>query len=139
MNNNNDNHNLYGTAHIDEILRNEAKQNIKENWRKLDKTTKVTKLAEYSRKVGQEQNMNDEETINLSKYLIESLDRTRLISVKDVIYDNKTGDIENIPCLHITGPNKYTLKRVEKRASTLKALGPRKSKKKEKIEVINNN
>lgn len=139
MNNNNDNHNLYATAHIDEILRNEAKQNIKETWRKLDKTTKVTKLAEYSRKIGQEQNMNDEETINLSKYLIESLDRTRLISVKDVIYDNKTGEIENIPCLHITGPNKYTLKRVEKRGSTLKALGPRKSKKKEKIEVINNN
>tara|TARA_B100000767_G_scaffold257843_1_gene266044 strand:+ start:566 stop:1006 length:441 start_codon:yes stop_codon:yes gene_type:complete len=126
---------------IDEILKKETTQNNKQTWRKLDNTTKVNKLTEYSKKLGKEKKMDEEEISNLSKYLISALERKRLISVKDVIYDNKTGAINKIPCLIFSQSQSknYTLKRVEKRTSTLKSLNLGKTKKNsEKIEVVNN-
>ena len=55
---------------IDEILKKETTQNNKQTWRKLDNTTKVNKLTEYSKKLGKEKKMDEEEISNLSKYLI---------------------------------------------------------------------
>ncbi|NBO70125.1 hypothetical protein EBV26_06510, partial [bacterium] len=44
---------------------------------------------------------------------------------KDVVYDKTTGTITSIPCLiYHAGFKKFTLKRCEKRQSTLKSLAP---------------
>ena len=44
---------------------------------------------------------------------------------KDVVYDKTTGTIVSIPCLiYHAGFKKFTLKRCEKRQSTLKSLAP---------------
>lgn len=117
---------------IDAILEKEATRNTKENWSKLDKTTKVNKLTEFANRVAEERKLTPEDATNLGKYLADALERKRLSSVKDVVYDNETGEINKIPSLTFssTSTRKYTLKRVEKRASTLKSLGTGKGKRK---------
>lgn len=132
---------------IEEILEQESNRNNKETWAKLDKTTKIQKLANYSTFIGNEKQLGASDIQELSKYLADALERKRLLSVKEVIYDNEIGEIVKIPCLSFTSnaTKKYTLKRVEKRASTLKALGPGKSKRKsdksdkiDKIDIVMN-
>jgi len=60
----------------------------------------------------------------LKKYLEESLDKKKLQCVKDVQYDKTTGKIKSIPNLHFNiATRKFTIKRNEKRVSTLKSLG----------------
>ena len=115
---------------IDEILVKEATLNTKATWTKLDKTTKVNKLMEYANRVAEEKELSHEDATNLQKYLSDALDRKRLSSVKDVVYDNETNKIQKIPSLifSMTSTRKFTLKRVEKRASTLKSLGKGKGK-----------
>ena len=59
----------------------------------------------------------------MKKYLLTALDRKRLTSLKDVQYDKEKGTIKNIPMLHFnTTTRKFTLKRNEKRTSTVKHL-----------------
>ena len=126
---------------IDKILEQEATRNNKETWSKLDKTTKISKLIHYANKIGTEKEFSKEDNDILSNYLIASLERKRLLSVKDVIYDNVNGEIKNIPSLIFssTTTRKYTLKRLEKRTSTLKSLGQGKGKKKVgKIDMVRN-
>lgn len=132
---------------IEEILEQESNRNNKETWAKLDKTTKIQKLANYSTVIGNEKQLGTSDIQELGKYLADALERKRLLSVKEVIYDNEIGEIVKIPCLSFTSnaTKKYTLKRVEKRASTLKALGPGKSKRKsdktdksDKIDIVMN-
>ena len=63
--------------------------------------------------------MND-----LKQYLTLSLDKKKIQHVKDVLYDKATGKIKAIPSLHFNpATRKFTLKRCEKRVSTLKSLG----------------
>ena len=132
---------------IEEILEKESNRNNKETWAKLDKTTKIQKLANYSTVIGNEKQLGASDIQELGKYLADALERKRLLSVKEVIYDNEIGEIVKIPCLSFNSnaTKKYTLKRVEKRASTLKALGPGKSKRKsdksdksDKIDIVMN-
>jgi len=60
----------------------------------------------------------------LKHYLTDSLDKKKLQHVKDVLCDKVTGKITGIPTLHFNpATRKYTLKRAEKRVSTLKSLG----------------
>ena len=114
-------------------------KDYKETWSKLDKTTKINKLSVYASNVGSEKNLTEEDITLLSKYLVACLERKRLLSVKDVVYDNEIGEIKNIPSLAFSSSTtrKFTLKRLEKRVSTLKSLGPGKVKGKKKIGKIN--
>lgn len=124
---------------IDEILQQETNRNNKETWIKLDKTTKIQRLTNYANRVGNEKGLCEKEIEELGQYLADALERKRLLSVKEVIYDNIKCEITKIPCLSLstTGNKKYTLRRIEKRASTLKALGPGKTKKKtDKIDMV---
>ena len=115
----------HARSDIDKILDQEATRNNKETWSKLDKTTKINKLVGYANKIGTEKKFSIDDIDILVKYLIASLERRRLMSVKDVVYDNIVGEIKNIPSLVFSSSSsrKYTLKRLEKRTSTLKSLG----------------
>jgi hypothetical protein len=128
--------NLSITDNIDNILQNERNINLKEPWNKLDKTVKISKLCEFVDTIVNENNkLTSSENIKLKEFLIHCLDQTKLHKVKDVTYNKETGKIEQITLLYFNDVNrKFTLKKHEKRQSTLKSLGPKTRKKTNKIE-----
>ena len=111
-------------ANIDLFLEKESNLNKNEPWNKLDKTDKIKQLTEYVNTSASNFSLNPTEMADFKSYLIDSLDKKKLQHVKDVQYDNQTGKILNIPNLHFnTTSRKFTFKRNEKRASTVKSLG----------------
>jgi hypothetical protein len=118
-------------ANIDMFLDKESKLNKSEPWNKLNKTAKITQLNEYVDLISTEHKLSVEEVDVLKGYLTEGLDKKKLQHVKDVQYDKATNKIKLIPCLHFNPvTRKFTIKRQEKRVSTLKSLGTGKPKKK---------
>ena len=110
---------------IDDILENEKNANKSDPWNKLDKSAKVGKLKEFATRHGQKENHSDQEITALYQFLVSALEQKKLMRAKDVIYDKTTGTITSIPCLiYHAGFKKFTLKRCEKRQSTLKSLAP---------------
>ena len=102
----------------------ETEMNVSKNltWTKLDRGDKLKKLKEYSTNYIIKNNL-DIETDVLYQYLVNSLDRNRLQKIKEVTYDKNTGIIEFIPNLVFNSKtNKFTLKRSDKRTSTLSSL-----------------
>jgi len=110
---------------IDNILENEKNANKSDPWNKLDKSAKVVKLKEYATRYGKEQDCNEAEITGLYRFLLANLEQKKLLRAKDVVYDKVTGIVTSIPCLiYHAGLKKFTLKRCEKRQSTLKSLAP---------------
>lgn len=118
---------------IDDILENEKNANKSEPWNKLDKSAKVGKLKEFATIHGKKENYTETEIVGLYQFLINALDQKKLMRAKDVVYDKISGTITSIPCLiYNTAFKKFTLKRCEKRQSTLKSLAPMTSMSKKK-------
>jgi hypothetical protein len=110
---------------IDDILENEKNASKSDPWNKLDKSAKVGKLKEFAMRHGKNENHTDQEITVLYHFLVSALEQKKLMRAKDVIYDKTTGSVTSIPCLiYHTGFKKFTLKRCEKRQSTLKSLAP---------------
>lgn len=110
---------------IDDILENEKNANKSDPWNKLDKSAKIGKLKEFATRHGKTENHTDQEINSLYQFLVGALEQKKLMRAKDVIYDKTTGSITSIPCLiYHAGFKKFTLKRCEKRQSTLKSLAP---------------
>jgi len=110
---------------IDDILENEKNANKSDPWNKLDKSAKVGKLKEFAARHGKSENHTEQEIASLYQFLVGALEQKKLMRAKDVIYDKTTGTITTIPCLiYHAGFKKFTLKRCEKRQSTLKSLAP---------------
>ena len=77
---------------------------------------------------------------DLLNFLSTNLDRKRLLKAKEVLYNKDTGKILSIPSLiYNTGAKKFTLKRCDKRQSTLKSLAPKKNKNKKNDKIDINN
>jgi hypothetical protein len=110
---------------IDDILENEKNANKSDPWNKLDKSAKFGKLKEFALTHGKKENYSEQEVAALYQFLISAVDQKKLMRAKDVNYDKVTGAITSIPCLiYHAGFKKFTLKRCEKRQSTLKSLAP---------------
>ena len=113
------------TTNIEQFLKRESAQNIKKPWNKLEKSTKRNKLSKFV------ETFPTKHKEILKQYLYQCLERKKLQRTKDVIYDMNTGKIDKIPGLSFNkNANKYTLRRVDKKGSTLKSLAPKKKKKK---------
>ena len=109
---------------INSFLEKESTNNKSESWNKLDKTGKIKLLNVYVDGLSVVHNLTSNDAADLKAYLIDSLDKKKLQHVKDVVCDKVTGKIISIPTLHFNITNrKFTLKRAEKRVSTLKSLG----------------
>ena len=132
LNNNNNNVQQTSSAiNIDSFLDKETKISNTEPWSKLNKTIKIAKINNYVDTLINENNLSAQEVKTLKQYMLNCLDRKKLQCVKDVIYDKTTGKIKSIPCLIFNQTTrKFTLKRSDKRVSTLKSLGPGKTRKK---------
>lgn len=117
---------------IDSFLEKEKNINKKEAWNKLNKTTKLKLLYDYAETLGKEYQLTTIQIKPLKAYLKNCLDRKQLQHVKDIVYNKDTQKITSIPNL-IYKENKFTLKRSERRVSTLKALSLPKTGKKKKV------
>ena len=109
---------------INTFLEKETTNSKSESWNKMDKTGKIKLLNEYVDSIIEKHNLETNDITELKKYLIDSLDKKKLQHVKDVHCDKSTGKILSIPTLNFNSTTrKFTLKRCEKRVSTLKSLG----------------
>jgi hypothetical protein len=109
---------------INTFLEKETTNSKTESWNKMDKTGKIKLLNEYVDSIIEKHNLETNDITELKKYLIDSLDKKKLQHVKDVHCDKSTGKILSIPTLNFNSTTrKFTLKRCEKRVSTLKSLG----------------
>ena len=109
---------------INNFLEKETTNSKSESWNKMDKTGKIKLLNEYVDSIIEKHNLEPTDITELKKYLIDSLDKKKLQHVKDVHCDKITGKILSIPTLNFNSTTrKFTLKRCEKRVSTLKSLG----------------
>jgi len=115
-------------SNLEKFLETEKINNSNEPWCKLNKTIKYKKLIEFVEIYKGEKNIDESECKLLAAFLKDSLNKKKLLRVKDVIYDKENGIIKEIPALSYTKSNKhFTLKNMDKRVSTLKSLAPKKS------------
>lgn len=116
-------------SNLDIFLEGEKKSKNSEPWTKLDKTTKLLKFAEFVEEYCEKNEYNSNDKKELLSFLSNNLDRKRLLKAKEVIYNKETGKIDSIPSLLFNSTSKkFTLKRCDKRQSTLKSLAPKKNK-----------
>ncbi len=114
-------------SNIDDFLEKERTQNKEDQWVKLDKTMKMKKVSAFVETYASENCLCLKDKNALYEFLTSSLDQKKLFKTKEVLYDKVTGTIKSIPCLVYcpTSVKKFTLKRCEKRQSTLKSLAPK--------------
>lgn len=125
-------------SNLDSFLEEEKQTSSNEPWIKLNKTTKLIKFQEFVEKYSIDNKLNQDETTDLFKFLSTNLDRKRFLKTKEVNYDKDSGIIISIPSLFYNSSNKkFTLKRSDKRQSTLKSLAPKKTKNKKNIDINN--
>ena len=112
---------------IDTFLEKERTQNKEDQWTKLDKSMKISKITAFVENYSDHNNLNEKDKQFLSEFLIYCLEQKKLIKTKDVIYDKVSGIIISIPSLLYTPTSvkKFTLKRCDKRPSTLSSLAPK--------------
>jgi len=125
-------------SNLDSFLEEDKQTSSNEPWIKLNKTTKLIKFQEFVEKYSIDNKLNQDETTDLFKFLSTNLDRKRFLKTKEVNYDKDSGVILSIPSLFYNSSNKkFTLKRSDKRQSTLKSLAPKKTKNKKNIDINN--
>ena len=90
-------------------------------WNKLDKTTKLKHLKEFSVKYSQDNELTEDAYNALNQFFIDSLNRKRFQRAKDVQFNIDEQCIESIPCLvYNRNMNMFTLKLAEKQNTTAK-------------------
>ena len=114
-------------SNIDDFLEKERTLNKEDQWVKLDKSMKMKKMSVFVETYATENNLCMKDKTALYEFLTSSIDQKKLTKTKEVVYDKLTGTIKSIPCLvHCPASiKKFTLKRCEKRQSTLKSLAPK--------------
>ncbi len=112
---------------IDSFLEKERTQNKEDQWTKLDKSMKISKITAFVEYYSNDNNLNEKDKLFLYEFLLYCLEQKKLIKTKDVIYDKVNGIITSIPSLLYTptSAKKFTLKRCEKRPSILSSLAPK--------------
>lgn len=122
-------------SNIDKFLEEEKNTNKNGPWCKLDKTVKIQKMMLYVDEYKKTNNLDEEETLILVKFLKDCLDRKKLQRVKDVNYDKVEGIIKEIPVLAYNKINRhFTLKNMDKRVSTSKNLSKKTQSIKNKVQ-----
>jgi hypothetical protein len=112
---------------IDSFLEKERTQNKEDQWAKLDKSMKMSKIMTFVESYSSENKLGEKDKMLLHDFLLYCLEQKKFTKTKDVVYDKVSGTITSIPCLLYTPTlcKKFTLKRCEKRPSTLSSLAPK--------------
>ena len=115
-------------TNVNDFLEKEKQQHVGEQWCKLDKTSKMQKIRIFIDKYADDNNLTAKDTKSLLEFLTTSLNQKKLSKTKDVVYDKSTGLIKSIPCLLFNQTQrKFTLKRTEKRQTTMRAVGAKRA------------
>lgn len=115
---------------LDDFLKRETAMNKLEQWTKLDKTVKISKLQEYAIRLNERYELTNDESGKLRTYLIFCLERKYFMKMKDVSYDRENGAIIDIPNLEFNDETRtFAYKKTDKPNScTLKSLAPKKNR-----------
>ena len=114
------------TENIEQYLEKEKELDNSKPWNKLNKFSKLQKLNQYCKEYGEENKLSEEEIKEMMKYLRSCLERKKLTRQKDVTYDMEKNKIKLINGLtYNKSNNRFTLKRQDKKTSTLKCLAPK--------------
>ena len=138
-------------SNVEKYLDHERSRKTTDLWGKLDKTVKLSKLNAFAQKYIHDNGLPESELTQLVTFLTTCIDHKKIVKTKDVVYDKVSGMIISIPILtHVTSgsilpvttgsgssPIKFTLRRCEKRPSTLKSLPHGHSKFINKMEPTN--
>lgn len=121
-------------SNVEKYLDHERSRKTTDLWGKLDKTVKLSKLNAFAQKYIHDNGLPESELTQLVTFLTACIDHKKIVKTKDVVYDKVSGMIISIPILtHVKScdrdvaaisgsPVKFTLRRCEKRPSTLKSL-----------------
>ena len=94
-------------------------------WNKLDKSTKIKKLNEFSDRLGQEKEHSVQVIADLKAMLKDKMNRKMMQKSKDIVYDKDKGIVMDIPNLIFHSETlKYTLRTTESE-SPLNSLAPK--------------
>ena len=114
-------------AAVEAILDNESSERKPQPWSRLDRAVRIKKLMAYADRLIAEDKLDDNQSTSLKESLKLGAQRRRLERARDVDYDQSTGLVKAVPNLvYNQGARRYTLKRSDKRPSTLKSLAPAK-------------
>lgn len=111
----------------DQLLEDEKQSNQKDNWNKLDKTTKLQLLMVYAESYGEAQGMSATTIADLKRFFRDSVEKGKFQKAKDVVYDKMSRQLKDIPSLHFNNvSNNFTLRNLDtKKVSLLKSLTPK--------------
>lgn len=114
-------------ATTDQLLENEKQINQKDNWNKLDNTTKLQLLIAYADSYGEKKGLSQDDLAGLKRFLRDATEKGKFQKAKDVVYNKASRMIEDIPALHWnTVTNNFTLRNLDtKKVSILKSLTPK--------------
>ncbi len=107
---------------IDELFASQTPANELEPWNKVERSTKLRKLFQYAEKHGLETSMNPKEIQSLKTFFTSSLNKGRLLKIKEVNYNIEKGIIISVPGLQYNNNTKnFTIRNIEpKHVSTVK-------------------
>jgi len=112
------------SAKVEAILEQEMNTVKSVSWSRLDRIDKIAKLQKYAEKYCNENKLSETDLCSLKVYLKAAVDRNRLQKVREVKYNKETMEVEGITYLTFNkSTRKFTLKRSDKRISTLSSLG----------------
>lgn len=121
---NSNTNNSLSENNVNDFLNKELTNHITEPWVKLNKTNKLQRFNEYAKVYAEEHQVNEEDLYSFLSY---SLEHKKLLKSSEVNYDVNEQKIISIPNLtFVSKTRKFTLKRPEKRQSTLKSLSCKK-------------
>ena len=116
---------------IAQFLDNEKQINKNKPWSKLNKGTKIKLVTKYAEEYQEKNKITDEQKKNLIDYLKLCLERRKLNKKQDLTYDKENFKIVIIQNLvYNKVKNRFTLKKSDKRVSSLKSLAPKNKTKK---------
>jgi len=120
---------LHDASSVDQILETESASRGAKPWQRLNRTDRVAKLRAFAVAYCDKHELDATERVDLERTLLAGLERRRLTGARDVVYDAQNGVLTAIPCLcHQPQAKRFTLKRPDRRVSTLKSLGAGKQK-----------
>lgn len=110
-------------SNLEKFLEKEKTTKLNEPWAKLDKTNKTQKIIQFAEQYVEDNKLLESDKKALIDYLKDCLSKKKLARVKDVNYDKENGKINDIPLLLFNKQTRvFSMKRSEKRPSTLKSL-----------------
>ena len=116
---------------VEAFLEKEKKHHKHLTWSRLDRSSKIKKLHQYAEKYCQEKKLTNKELQDLKTYFTRSINRKKLLRVKEVSYDKEKECVTDVPQLIFNKTaRKFTLKRSAQRSSTISSLGPGNTRKK---------